>query len=233
MRVLYLGGGGYTLPRHIEATFPNASQEVIEIDPGVTRTVYEQLGVDPATTRVVTYNVDGRLMVNQLEAERLGQYDLIIGDAFNDLSIPYHLTTREFDLDLKRVLKEDGYYLALVIDKLQGGKFITAYVETVRSVWPYVYVLADSPAWESNIASTYVVAAGNVPLEEAQLRGQRGLGLLVRSVTRLMPQDLMNAWLAEARAATRAADRRRSSPSVRHASAANAAAAAREKIVRV
>ncbi len=46
-RVLYVGGGGYTLARHIEATYPNAHQEIMEIDPGVTQTVYEQLGVDP------------------------------------------------------------------------------------------------------------------------------------------------------------------------------------------
>src|SRR5215813_5074908 len=61
LRILYVGGGGYTLPRHIEATYPNAHQEIMEIDPGVTQTVYEQLGVNPATTNITTYNVDGRL----------------------------------------------------------------------------------------------------------------------------------------------------------------------------
>ena len=66
-------------------------------------------------------------MLNQLLQTNAGQYDLIIGDAFNDLSIPYHLTTREFDQKLKRLLKDDGFYLALVIDKLRGGKFMPAY----------------------------------------------------------------------------------------------------------
>ena len=127
LRILYVGGGGYTLPRHIEATYPNARQEIMEIDPGVTQTVYEKLGVDPRTTNIVTYNFDGRLMLNQLLETNAGQYDLIIGDAFNDLSIPYHLTTREFDLGLRRLLKDDGYYLALVIDKLRGGRFMPAY----------------------------------------------------------------------------------------------------------
>src|SRR5437763_10131440 len=103
IRVLYVGGGGYTLARHIEATYPNARQEIMEIDPGVTQTVYEQLGVDSRTTNITTYNVDGRLMLNELSRTNAGQYDLIIGDAFNDLSIPYHLTTREFDLDLKEL----------------------------------------------------------------------------------------------------------------------------------
>jgi spermidine synthase len=192
IRVLYVGGGGYTLPRHIEATYPNARQEIMEIDPGVTQTVYEQLGVDPRTTNITTYNVDGRLMLNQLVQRNAGQYDLIIGDAFNDLSIPYHLTTREFDEQLKRLLKDDGFYLALVIDKLRGGRFMPAYTDTVLQVWPAVQVLADSDPWQSTAASTYVVAAGNHPINPSTL-GRA-------PVTHIMPGDLMHQWLDDAQA---------------------------------
>ncbi len=200
LRILYIGGGGYTLPRHIEATYPNARQEVVEIDPGVTRTVYDRLGVDPLKTRIVTYNVDGRLMLNQLVQDHAGEYDLVIGDAFNDVSIPYHLTTQEFDQGVKKLLKDDGYYLALVIDKLRGGKFITAYAETLKTVWPTTAVLADGVFWESTAPSTYVVAGGNRPLDLDRLREVRGAGAQGQRVTRAMPQDLMDAWLAEARA---------------------------------
>jgi len=46
----------------------------------------------------------GRAVVrDELQGER--HYDFIFGDAFNDLSIPYHLTTREFAMELKRLLK--------------------------------------------------------------------------------------------------------------------------------
>jgi spermidine synthase len=201
LKILYVGGGGYTLPRHIEATYPNASQEIMEIDPGVTQTVYEMLGVDRNKTKITTYNFDGRLMLNQL-VERGGgqQYDLIIGDAFNDLSIPYHLTTREFNQSLKRLLKDDGYYLALVIDKLQGGRFIPAYTETVRTVWPYAAILADTEGWLSSSASTYVVAAGNQPIDEARLSQIRGMGIDDRVVTRVMPPFAIEQWLAQSNA---------------------------------
>jgi spermidine synthase len=200
LRVLYIGGGGYTLARHIEATYPNARQEIMEIDPGVTRTVYEQLGVDPATTNITTYNFDGRLMANQLVQRDAGQYDLIIGDAFNDLSIPYHLTTREFDQEIKRLLKPDGFYLALVIDKMVGGKFIPAYTDTVLQVWPGVQVLADGETWTSPSPSTYVVAAGNEALAPAELARARGQGPSGTIATRIMPGDLMHQWLDDARA---------------------------------
>jgi spermidine synthase len=200
IRVLYVGGGGYTLPRHIEATYPNARQEIMEIDPGVTQTVYEQLGVDPRTTNITTYNVDGRLMLNQLAATNGGQYDLIIGDAFNDLSIPYHLTTREFDQELKGLLKDDGFYLALVIDKLRGGKFMPAYTDTVLQVWPAVQVLADSEPWQSSSPSTYVVAAGNHAVDPSRLSTVRGQGPSGNVVTHIMPGDLMRQWLDDAHA---------------------------------
>ena len=39
-----------------------------------------------------------------------GVYDFIFEDAFNDLSIPYHLTTKEFAMDLKRLLKKDDSF---------------------------------------------------------------------------------------------------------------------------
>jgi spermidine synthase len=200
IRMLYIGGGGYTLARHIEATYPNARQEIMEIDPGVTQTVYEQLGVDRGTTNITTYNVDGRLMLNQLARTNAGQYDLIIGDAFNDLSIPYHLTTREFDAELKGLLKDDGFYLALVIDKLRGGKFMPAYTDTVLQVWPAVQVLADSDPWQSSSPSTYVVAAGNHDVDPARLAGVRGQSSTGGVVTHIMPGDLMHQWLDDAQA---------------------------------
>jgi spermidine synthase len=171
----------------------------MEIDPGVTQTVYEQLGVDPNRTKIVTYNVDGRLMLNQLLQRNAGQYDLVIGDAFNDLSIPYHLTTQEFDAGVRRLLKDDGYYLALVIDKLRGGKFMPAYTRTVQSVWPSVEILADGEPWGSSAPSTYVVAAGTQALDRQRLQRARGQGPNGQVVTRSMPQADMQQWLADAR----------------------------------
>ncbi len=200
LRILYIGGGGYTLPRHIEATYPNAHQEVVEIDPGVTQTVYERLGVDPSKTTIATYNVDARLMFNQLVRDHAGEYDLVIGDAFNDVSIPYHLTTREFDQEIQRLLKPDGYYLALVIDKLRGGLFIPAYVNTVESVWPYSSIMADGVYWDSSAPSTYVVAAGAQPLDFGRLGTVRGAGSRGERVSQAMPQDSMRQWLVAAHA---------------------------------
>jgi spermidine synthase len=201
LRVLFIGGGGYTLARHIEATYPNARQEIMEIDPGVTRTVYERLGVDASSTRIITYNVDGRLMLNQLaSSSSAGQYDLVIGDAFNDLSIPYHLTTLEFDQQVHRVLKPGGFYLTLVIDRMVGGKFIPAYTSTVLQMWPAVQVLADSDTFGTSSASTFVVAAGDEAIAPARLSGVRGQGPNGSVTTHIMEGQQMHDWLDTAHA---------------------------------
>ncbi len=62
------------------------------------------------------------------------QYDVIYGDAFNDLSVPYHLTTVEFNRIIASRLKPDGIYLANVIDKLAGGEFLKAYANSLREL---------------------------------------------------------------------------------------------------
>jgi hypothetical protein len=39
LKALFLGGGGYTFPRFIEAKYPKAEIDVVEIDPEITRVV--------------------------------------------------------------------------------------------------------------------------------------------------------------------------------------------------
>ncbi len=187
----FVGGGAYTLPRHMEVRHPRALIEVTEIDPGVTDTNFERMGLDP-DTRIITYNTDAREIVKQKQGRQ--KFDLVFGDAFNDLQIPYHLTTREFAQMIRELLHDDGMYLALVIDKLRGGQFIPSYVRTVQSVFPYVYILADGTPWNSPFANTYVVAASATPIDFERLKGLPGQGTGGRSIVQVMPADQMAEW---------------------------------------
>jgi hypothetical protein len=102
----FIGGGGYTLPRYIEHMYPGRSTvEVSEIDPGVTEVVYQQLGLS-RNTAIRTFNEDARLFLATLEPAR--RYTVVFGDAFNDFSVPYHLTTHEFNQLVRRHLTDDG-----------------------------------------------------------------------------------------------------------------------------
>ena len=193
LRALFIGGGGYTMPRYLEAVYPRGTSEVIEIDPEVTRVAFEYLGLQP-DTRIVTYNEDARIAVPKLPS---GQYDLVVGDAFHDVSIPYHLTTREFNDEVAALLKDDGIYAVNVIDKLHSGKFLRSYVGTLRRTFPYVYVIGDDPAasWEEDRVGTFVVVASSQPLSPTDLErtnAEAGRGELFAN---FMPEDTFRSWL--------------------------------------
>jgi len=190
-RTLFLGGGGYTLPKYLEVVYPQSAIEVIEIDPEVTQVAFDFLGLRP-DTRISIQHADARMAVPQRTP---GQYDLIIGDTFNSASVPYHLTTLEFNEQIQELLTEDGIYAVNVVDKLQSGDFLRAFANTLGETFPYVYVLRDDGDWEDDSRSTHVLAASLRPLspadfDEANLRAGRGA-----SVSNFMPPDTFEVWL--------------------------------------
>jgi MFS family permease len=155
--VLFIGGGGYTLPRCIAVTFPTSRVDVVEIDPGVTEVAYRFMGL-PRQTRVRTVNADARWFLMRTNRT----YDVIFDDAFNDISVPYHLTTREFIAMQKRHLKPGGVIAANIIDNVPFGDFLPSFVATAREVFGRddVAVLADREYYARDAQSTLVVIAG-------------------------------------------------------------------------
>ncbi|MCH8008749.1 MAG: fused MFS/spermidine synthase [Chloroflexi bacterium] len=191
-RVLFIGGGGYTMPRHLEAIYPQSTLEVIEIDPKVTRVAFEYLGLRP-DTEIVTYNEDARMAVPKLPRS---QYDLVIGDVFNsDVSVPFHLTTREFNEQIRTLLKDGGIYAVNVIDKLYSGKFLNAYVNTLQVTFPYVYILKNDARWDDDLLQTYVVVASRQPLSRGALERANAETGRAETVSRFMPKDTIGSWL--------------------------------------
>lgn len=195
MNALFIGGGGYTFPRYMEHVYPTSNLEVIEIDPDVTRVVYEELGL-PQDSRIVTHNMDGRIFFNGSAPK--GKYDLILGDAFNDLSIPYHLTTLEFNQKLKETLKPDGFFLANIIDNPKRGAFLRPYVNTLRKVFPHVTIAAMGAGWNASAQNTLIVVASMVPLDPqtfmdtlTQLNGGK------EPVARIMPEEELVQYLQQ------------------------------------
>jgi spermidine synthase len=160
LRALFIGGGGYTFPRYMEAIYPGSDIHVIEIDPGVTQVAYDMLGLAPDTD-VVSYNQDARLFLDEPPGE---PYDLILGDAFNDFSVPYHLTTREFNDRVRAWLADDGLYLVNMIDG-GGGAFVRAYTQTLRQSFRYVYVAPTIHNWRGTPRNTFVLVASDAPLD--------------------------------------------------------------------
>ncbi len=194
-KALFLGGGGYTFPRFIEAKYPKAEIDVVEIDPEITRVVKKYLGISE-TTRIRSFNEDGRWFV--MNCKENGSYDFIFGDAFNDLSIPYHLTTKEFASDLKRLLKPDGLLLANVIDSFKEGAFMPSYIRTLEEVFGkgYVHLVTLTSDYDHIGISTCVIVASSkrLDIDDFVRVIKKGKGKITSHV---MPQEELQKYLRE------------------------------------
>jgi spermidine synthase len=161
-RVLVIGGGGYTFPRCARTQVPTAAVDVVEIDPGVTAVARDHLALDPKWD-IRTVNMDGRQFL--AERARAGHYHLITLDAVNDLSVPAHLLTREFNGLVRNALAPDGVYLLTVIDQLEDGRLWRSAVRTLRQTFPYVELVSPHNEYRPTDQQVYVIYASDRPLD--------------------------------------------------------------------
>ena len=177
-RLLHLGGGGYSFPRYMETVYPGSRSEVVEIDPQVTRVAYDELALSRNTT-IKTYNQDARLFLIQRTSAQ--KYNYVVGDVFNDLSTPYHLTTMEFAQLVKANLADGGIYMINIIDDFQHGQYIPSFIYTLKQVFKHVSLFSPSENWDNLGISTFVIAASDKyidPQEYKQLMQRSGTGAL-------------------------------------------------------
>ncbi|HUL28933.1 MAG TPA: fused MFS/spermidine synthase, partial [Thermodesulfobacteriota bacterium] len=192
---LFLGGGGYTFPRFISAKYPKAETHVVEIDPEITKAARTYLGIS-GDTQIRTFNEDGRWFV--MNCKEKGSYDFVFGDAFNDLSIPYHLTTKEFAVQIKNLLKPDGVLMANVIDSFKKGAFMPSYIRTLEEAFGKgnVHLITLSSDYDHIGISTFVVVASPQKLNmDGFVKTIKGMGGEMTS--HVMSQDQLQEYLKE------------------------------------
>lgn len=196
LKSLFIGGGGYTFPRCLEIMHPQAEIDVVEIDPEITKVVHDYLGV-PKNTRIRSFNEDGRWFV--MNSQEKGKYDVIVGDAFNDLSIPYHLTTKEFAGQMAALLKPDGMLMANVIDSFKKGLFIPSYIRTLEEVFgkENVHIVFHKPDYENAGISTCIIVASKQKIDMNDFisftRGQKKTGMM----SNVVPPERLQEYLSE------------------------------------
>lgn len=140
-RCLVIGGGGYTFPRGAQTLLPESHVDVVEIDPGVTRVAREHLGLQDYPN-LTSIHMDGRQFVAERAAP--GSYDLVVQDAVNDLSVPAHLLTKEYNDAVKGALKPGGVYLLTVIDSPEYGRLWRSALRTLRETFPHVALITNT-----------------------------------------------------------------------------------------
>lgn len=162
---LHVGGGGFTMPRYVRATRPGSRSVVLELDPSVVRLARDRLGlVTGPDLRVVTG--DARLSIR---AQAPRRFDLVIGDAFGGLTVPWHLTTREFLAEVRRRMRPDGAYALNVIDFPPLG-FARAEAATLLASFRHVALLAPRSYLDRRGGGNFVFVASDRPLPMAAWR---------------------------------------------------------------
>lgn len=187
LSTLFLGGGAYTFPRYMQLNYPKTACDVAEIDPAVLKANQVAMGL-PADTTIQTTIGDARQFVLKNQGKK--KYDLIYGDAFNDFSVPWHLTTTEFNEKLGNLLSDDGVYMINIIDVYESDKtakaeakrketteeaeldrahklggFLSSWVETARKTFPYVYVYGTENEPGEGERETFVVVVSKKELD--------------------------------------------------------------------
>ncbi len=154
-RVLHLGGGGYCFPRYMESVYPDSINEVVEIDPAVTKVAHNFLGL-PLNTRIKTYNQDARNFL--IKRNNTVKYDIVIGDVFNDFSTPYHLSTLEFNRLVKSHMKNDGVYL-LNVNDFEYSQYTPSFVHTLKQIFEHVYLFNVNKNWEKASDGSLIITS--------------------------------------------------------------------------
>jgi len=137
-KTLMIGGAGYSYPKDFLKKYPEATIDVVEIDPKVTELAkkYFNLKENPKLT---IYHEDGRVYLNRTQEK----YDVIFGDAFSSrYSLPYQLTTKEAIQKKFDILNNQGIVILNIISSMEGEKslFLRAEYVTYRSIFPQVFL---------------------------------------------------------------------------------------------
>ncbi len=167
IRVLHVGGGGFSLPRYINAVRPGSTHTVLELDEELVTIAEDALGLVADELDIRTG--DARLHLGDLTD---GDYDLIVGDAFSGDSVPWHLATLEVVEEVDRLLADDGLYIMNVID---GGEsnFVRSQLATYGEVFENLALVEPADGVGDRSVNQMIVAAHS-PLPDFDIAEEDG-----------------------------------------------------------
>lgn len=175
-RLLMIGGGGFSWPKHVLTKRTDIELDVAEIDPAVVDAArrfffvdeLECLLADPATARGNKLNIlieDGRSVLEQAARASVPRYDAIINDSFAGADPVYELANVAAAQLAHDALIPGGVYLANVVSRGGGVdlSFLRDEVATLAQAFAHVEVaLASDSAFGGE--DNYLVAASDALL---------------------------------------------------------------------
>lgn len=151
-RVLMLGGGGYSYPKHLLTTHHDVSIDVVEYDQAVTDLAWKYFYLDELEAylsaepeeRLGLVTADGRSYLKACPK----RYDAILNDTFQGNRPAKSLSTLQAVRQYKRHLNAGGVYVTNVIAALEGdgSKLLRDVVVTLQQEFAHVCAI---PCWNS------------------------------------------------------------------------------------
>lgn len=163
-RSLMIGGAGYSFPKDYLRRYPEASMDVVEIDPQMTEIARRFFGLKE-DSRLNIIHRDGRVFLNRAGS---GQYDAVLIDAFGSLfSVPFQLTTLEAVRHVDRVLNDEGVVIFNLGAAIRGNssRFLQAELATYRQVFPQVFLFKIKPDYADERLQNLIIVACKSNLE--------------------------------------------------------------------
>ena len=133
--VLVLGLGTGTFSKQLKKFYPNSSSDAVEIDAKIAELASTHFNLKPEEANV--FINDGRMF---LDSPDCGQYDVILADAYGDITVPFHMSTKEFFAKVKEHLKPNGVLVVNI--NMKSGDFtgVPEYLaQTVKTSFSTVY----------------------------------------------------------------------------------------------
>ena len=131
-RILVLGNGSGTFAKQCLEYFPGCTADGVEIDGRITQLAWDYFAM-PETVQVTEY--DGRAFLQAVGTK----YDVILVDAYQDITIPFQMSSVEFFTLVREHLNEGGVMAVNVNMRSDGEGSINQYLcDTIAAVFDSV-----------------------------------------------------------------------------------------------
>lgn len=164
LSVVHLGAGALTLARYAAATRPGSRQKAFDTDAALVELVRRELPMQRGV-RVTVRIADAR---EGLATLRPRSADVVVCDVFRGARTPAAFTSREFYLDVARVLRPTGVCAVNVGDRPPLA-FSRGLVATIGSVFAHGCALGDPAVLRERRYGNLVCLGSDSPLPVAAL----------------------------------------------------------------
>jgi spermidine synthase len=146
MAIVGLAAG--TTARQAAAAFPNIQIDGIEIDPKIIQIGQKFFDLNLPNLHIIIQ--DGRWALERSNRT----YQIISLDAYRPPYIPPHLTTREFFIEVRHHLTDDGVMVINIGRSPRDRRLINAIYATIKDIFPSIYVMEIPNTFNSILYAT-------------------------------------------------------------------------------